>query len=117
MAFFLTFSEESIQAGLEDWIYECNTPAIQSDGKIVFAGVVKLTEDEQSKFDELKKLKELSSDEDDSQLTDFYDLQLKRGVKATITIAIQEVDSLSKQIPKVEVTFNGSLPRDKLKKF
>ena len=117
MAFFLTFSQESIQAGLEDWIYECNTPDIQSDGKIVIAGVVELTEDEQSRLDELKELKELSSGEDDSQLADFYDLQLKRGVKASIAIAIQEVDSLSKQIPKVEVTFNGTLTKDQFKKF
>ena len=67
--------------------------------------------------DELKELKELSSGEDDSQLADFYDLQLKRGVKASIAIAIQEVDSLSKQIPKVEVTFNGALTKDQFKKF
>jgi len=119
MQSFLNFSQESIQYGLEEWIYECNTPLFKSDGGIVFLGIVELTEDEQSRLDELMELN-LSGDSGDwetSQTADFYGLQEKRRHKASIVIGIQEIDSLSKQIPKVEVTFKGMLNKEQFKKF
>lgn len=116
MAFFLNFSQEAIQAGLEDWIYECNTPDIKSDEIISIQGSVELTADEERRLIEIKKL-DKSNELDGSQTEVFYNLQLKRGVKAAITIAIQEIDRSSKQIPKVEVTFKGKLNKDQFKKF
>ena len=116
MTFFPTFSREDIQASLEDWIYECNTPDIKSEGIIGIHGWVELTADEQYRLDLVRKLSE-AGQLNDSQLEDFYGLPLKRGVKASIIIAIQEIDGSRKQIPKVEVTFKGKLNKDQFKKL
>jgi hypothetical protein len=114
MESFLNFSQESIQYGLEEWIYACNTLDYTSPGDIVFVGIVELTEEEQSRLDELM---EPSGDLNSSQTEDFYKLQLKRGTKASIVIAIQKTDSYMQPNPKVEVTFSGKLNRQQFKKF
>ena len=114
MQSFLNFSQESIQHGLEEWIYAWNTLDYTSPGDIVFVGIVELTEEEQSRLDELM---EPSGDLDSSQTADFYKLQIKRGTKASIAIAIQKTDSYQQPNPKVEVTFSGGLNRQQFKKF
>jgi hypothetical protein len=117
MQSFLNFSPTAIQEGLEEFVYSWNTPDIKSDGEIVLVGILELNEDEQRRLDEVKKLSADGITLDSSQQEDFYALQLKRGTKASIKIAIQKIDSYSQPNPKVEVTLRGEINKEQFKKF